>query len=195
MVMKFPIFAFSMLLILPCFAVAESKIELMNTDAANDVAANFSQANYQNSDKKLNAVYVDIMSRLNDAESSRLRKIQRLWIKFKKHHCQNLTQRIKSGVGNYNDCLAALTEDRTNELIRIKKEMVGEQEKDKFTRMLEIINNENYPEARMIVKLSTMYLTETDWRAYVDASCKFVVGSMSIDLRYCKARLNFLRSY
>jgi uncharacterized protein YecT (DUF1311 family) len=84
--MRFPGFVFFMAFIFPCYAIADFKSEGINMQTTSNIAANSVQTNYQNSDKKLNTVYADIIGRLGGTESLLLRKIQRLWIKFKEHY-------------------------------------------------------------------------------------------------------------
>lgn len=75
--------------------------------------------NYEASDKRLNQVYKQLMSKLSRQERSTLIKIQRQWIKSRDQDC-NLEVSINRGGTGYsgflNQCLERKTTQRTAEL-------------------------------------------------------------------------------
>ncbi|MEG5139650.1 MULTISPECIES: lysozyme inhibitor LprI family protein [unclassified Microcoleus] len=80
---------------------------------------------YDASDKRLNQVYKQLMSKLSRQERSTLIKIQRQWIKSRDQDC-NLEVSINRGGTGYsgflNQCLERKTTQRTAELqSRLKK--------------------------------------------------------------------------
>ena len=76
---------------------------------------------YQNADRKLNQVYRQLLPKLSASRKQKLISAQQAWIKFRDSSCEFETSAYEGGSIApmiYSNCLAAVTEQRTNDLRR-----------------------------------------------------------------------------
>ena len=76
---------------------------------------------YQNADRKLNQVYRQLLPKLSAARKQKLISAQQAWIKFRDSSCEFERTAFEGGSIApmiYSNCLAAVTEQRTNDLRR-----------------------------------------------------------------------------
>ncbi|MFM7714168.1 MAG: lysozyme inhibitor LprI family protein, partial [Microcystis sp.] len=76
---------------------------------------------YQNADRKLNQVYRQLLPKLSAARKQKLISAQQAWIKFRDSSCEFERSAFEGGSIApmiYSNCLAAVTEQRTNDLRR-----------------------------------------------------------------------------
>lgn len=76
---------------------------------------------YQNADRKLNQVYRQLLPKLSAARKQKLITAQQAWIKFRDSSCEFERSAYEGGSLApmiYGFCLAAITEQRTNDLRR-----------------------------------------------------------------------------
>lgn len=90
-----------------------------NSEDDNDMTRNIkSGEELEVADKKLNTIYKQVMSLLNETEKTTLRHEQRKWIKYRDISCEEETKDMKGSmyVGFLNNCEKEKTEKRIEEL-------------------------------------------------------------------------------
>jgi uncharacterized protein YecT (DUF1311 family) len=158
-----------------------------------------SDADYKLADTRLNSTYSKLKLSLTPDHFSKLKAVQQKWIKFKENHCKEIYEGIFPGQEapiERNLCFAALTNDRTNELIRLKNgASPGSDGTDNFSKTLKYMNALGYETGYITTKFSTMYGGEKDWNDYKQSNCEFSSKLLNDDYFVCSSRLNFYRSY
>lgn len=90
-----------------------------NTEKVNDLSSNINSADeLEVADKKLNAIYKQVMAVLNETEKTELRHKQRKWIKYRDISCEEETKDMNGSLYNafLNNCQKEKTEKRIEEL-------------------------------------------------------------------------------
>jgi uncharacterized protein YecT (DUF1311 family) len=94
-----------------------------SNEDVNDMSSNIKSADeLEVADKKLNAIYKQVMALLNETEKTELRHEQRKWIKYRDISCGEETKDSKGGSlynALLNNCEKEKTEKRIEELIEI----------------------------------------------------------------------------
>lgn len=74
---------------------------------------------YKKADSTLNDLYEEIISKIDSSESKRLRKVERVWIRYRDQHCEAISKPSKGGSIKpliKFACLERLTENRIESL-------------------------------------------------------------------------------
>jgi len=90
-----------------------------STEEVNDLSSNINSADeLEVEDKKLNAIYKQVMAVLNETEKTELRHKQRKWIKYRDISCEEETKDMNGSLYNafLNNCQKEKTEKRIEEL-------------------------------------------------------------------------------
>jgi uncharacterized protein YecT (DUF1311 family) len=120
--MKITLLAVMLLLLTGLFAFAQTPKKKPEpcADAQTQADMNICWGNeYKNADGRLNQVYREFMTKLNEEEKTELKNAQVAWLKYRDTNCEFVADQYKGGSIRpmiAAICLANATNDRTNEL-------------------------------------------------------------------------------